>query len=300
MAKSHRILVVTLASGENELERCCESVRNQITLGGVRHEIISDLPSKPAHDALYNMIMGQASSFDLFIKLDGDMVFGRRDAIEYLVDNFRNNPSLDHLEVAVDDFFTGERVMGAHVYTGNAKWPGTEETLFVDPRPEICGDYNRIWDPPASLILHSPDPSSFQAFQYGFHRGLKIWQPERKYKSVGSSYYQFKGLRALFRNWRRTGDRRLLIALLGCEAVRADEVGVRVGDKNRKEVAHKFAQHRGDKSEIGLVQYVLYGTVLGWCGWVVNLGVVKVVIHITSRALSRVHDFARARSMVDP
>jgi len=69
-----RLLILTLSSGEAALAVQSRQLANQ-SFQDFEHEIISGLPNQAAHNRLYRTIMDKASSFDLFMKLDGDMTF---------------------------------------------------------------------------------------------------------------------------------------------------------------------------------------------------------------------------------
>jgi len=71
-----RLLILTLSSGEAALAVQSRQLANQ-SFQDFEHEIISGLPNQAAHNRLYRTIMDKASSFDLFMKLDGDMTFRR-------------------------------------------------------------------------------------------------------------------------------------------------------------------------------------------------------------------------------
>jgi len=288
MSECFRVLVLTLASGENEYERCCESVKRQNTSAMLTQEVIEGLPAKSAHETLYRRIMRESGSFDVFIKLDADMVFARDDAVEIILKHFRENPALDHLEFAVHDFFTGGRIIGAHAFSCNARWNRDDEDLFVDPRPSIPGEYKRLGQPAEELVLHSPNPTPLQAFQFGVHRGLKVWQHGRRDRDVGHSYYQFRALRSVWRNWKCVGDERLALALLGCEVVRRNGIDAYNPDKNQKRVFDAFEEWARCGHLKDAICTVVYGSIWGWVIWASTIGFKRVLARCCGAMLRRI------------
>ena len=219
MKTNPRLLICTLYCGENEFEKCVASINAQ-SFKNWEHTVIKNLPNKEAHDTLYRGIMARRNEFDLFMKLDADMVFRDENSLQKAVDLFLNTPELDNAEMAVHDWFPDSLTMGVHVFSNRVWWSPNSEDLFVDPLPHIPGKRLLLWGAPAPIVDHCPDPSPFQAYHYGVHRALKTIQTGRLLSfdpfASGDLWRDFKRTWAHFLKAR---DRRLGFALLGATHV---------------------------------------------------------------------------------
>lgn len=211
-------LVLTLYSGENEYESSVAALRAQ-SWPHWEQRIFEHLPSKQAHDALYAEIMARSGEFSLFAKLDADMVLSGPDALESMVRLFIEDPELDHAVFALDDYMSNSPMMGLHVFTNRVRWRPTGERLFVDPNPAIPGHRRLVREAPAPVGRHAPDPSPYQAFHFGVHRGLKAFQPGREATDPEQAYKQWSLLTRVWRHFEACRDPRLGLAILGADLV---------------------------------------------------------------------------------
>jgi hypothetical protein len=217
-----RVLIGTLYTGENEFEQCKQSIRDQ-THEDWEHVVFKHLPNKEAHDRLYRTFMDR-TDFDLYVKLDADMVFRSPDSLETLVELFRDEPELDHAILAVHDWASGSLIMGLHAFSDRAEWAASNEKLFVDHSPEIPGKRFSTKGPPAPIVDHSPNPSPFQAFRFGVHRALKVVQRDRGKLDLFRSRMQWTLLGNIWDRFSDTGIRRLGLVVLGAETVLENSV----------------------------------------------------------------------------
>lgn len=213
-----KILVGTLYSGENEFEACKKSLENQ-TYTDWDHFILKNLPNKEAHDRLYKTFMEKSDEYDLFLKLDADMVFSNDNALQIIVDLFENEPKLDHAVFKVRDWASDSMIIGLHVFSKNAVWESSDEKLFVDHSPIIPGKKINFFGPPSPLVIHSPNPSSFQAFHFGVHRALKIVQNEKKKINLFRMLTQWELLRNIWRQFKDEKDLKRAYILLGADLI---------------------------------------------------------------------------------
>lgn len=216
MRDSPRVLVGTLYCGENEFEALKQSLRAQ-TYPHWKHVVYKNLPNKEAHDRLYSTFVEEQDDFDLFLKLDADMVFRSDEGLEQIVRFFRENPDLDHLTLAVRDWYSDSLIEGLHTFSSRARWETGEEGRFVDPSPVIPGKKQKLWTEPAPVVDHSPDPSPFQAFRFGVHRCLKVLQPERRLLRYRQVRMQWALLKKCWDHFQHDEDRRLGLAVLGAD-----------------------------------------------------------------------------------
>ncbi len=228
-----RILILTLYSEENEFERCRRSVEEQDYCHW-EHKIFSGLSNKAAHRALYSEIMKRSSEFDLFLKLDADMVLCHDRIFRDIISYFARYRDLDHAIFAVRDFMTQRPIMGLHVFSKRAVWTTFEHRIFVDSNPQIPGKRMHVWDDPAPIALHSPDPSPEQAFFFGVHHALKALQQSRNsdFRPM-QALKQWKTLDKVWKHYLRTLDRRLALALYGAELVRRGDIIVNDSEYKR-------------------------------------------------------------------
>ncbi len=213
-----KLLIGTLYSGENEFEECLSSLKSQ-NFKNWDHFVLEGLPNKDAHEQLYDKFMASCNDYDLFLKLDADMVFVDNHVLEKIVNLFTDTKDLDHGEFAVKDWYSDSLIMGVHVTTSRATWEKTDDQLFVDPYPRVPGKRVRQWDGIAPFILHSPNPSPFQAYHFGVHRALKAFQFKENRFNNHLSKFQWEILRKTWANFFKTRDRRLGFVILGAEHV---------------------------------------------------------------------------------
>ncbi|MFC2046004.1 hypothetical protein ACFLTC_00590 [Chloroflexota bacterium] len=218
-----RILVGTLYTIENEFDECIASIKRQ-SHQDFQIFVLEKLPNKEAHDTLYRTFMDRSDEFDLMIKVDADMVLADDDLFAKIVERFEANVQLKDLEMAVQDFFSDQLIWGMHAYRNTVEWQPTGENLFVD----ACslGEGERIHDDSelAPAAIHCKNPSPFQAFRYGVHRALKAIQPGRPQLDQAYSTFQWSYLQKTRRNFRRTKDRRIGLAVLAAELAFAGKI----------------------------------------------------------------------------
>ncbi len=211
-----RVLVLTMYSGENEFDSCIKSVQAQ-THSNWDHKKFENLPNKEAHDALYSEIMAQKDNFDLFIKLDADMIFNDEYCMEKIVALFEKYPDMDHAETILFDWFSNSLIWGLHIFTGKACWRKDSENLFVDYNPKIPGQKKRFCNHGAPFVTHCPNPSPFHAYHFGIHRGLKALQFGKTEYKLPQVYFQWELINKVWENYKRIGDRRLGLVVMGFE-----------------------------------------------------------------------------------
>lgn len=210
MEKNSKIFICTLYSGENEYFDCLASLQAQ-DYPYWKHKIIKNLPKKEAHEKLYKEFMNNKDQFDLFLKLDADMVLIRNSALRDLVQLFQNYPDLDNAELVVHDWFTNTMIWGIHMFSNRAIWNINRNKLFTDRDPWIPGRKIKFSGPPAPVVYHSPNPNPYQAYHFGIHRGMKA--------IIGASRTNWQYLTLVWDHYLQSRDPRLGLTLLGAEDV---------------------------------------------------------------------------------
>jgi hypothetical protein len=213
-----RIFVGTLHTIENEFEECVASIQRQ-TYTNFQHFIFEHLSNKEAHDTLYATFMRRATEFDLLIKVDADMVIEDRELFAKIVYKFSKNDHLKELDIPVYDWFSDQLVSGMRTYRNSVKWQRNSENLFLDlsPLPSHERMYNVIELAPAAI--HCKNPSPFQAFHFGIHKGLKILQPKQEIRRKLHTGYHWNNIQRTWQNFLRTRDVRRGFAVLAAELV---------------------------------------------------------------------------------
>lgn len=208
-----KVLVGTLYSGENEFEECLAAIRSQ-TFQNFDHIIIENLPQHEAHKKLFNTFLDNAPSYELLIKVDADTVINSNHLFKDIVRKFAENDWLEVLVVGIDDFFTARKIVGILICRNTVTWDFEKDTAFPDipntPTEHTLTDMTEL----APAAMHCKNPSRFQSFHYGVHRGIKSIQ-----RIHSTSHWD--GIQAVWKNFQKTGDVRLGLAVLGAELVYA-------------------------------------------------------------------------------
>jgi hypothetical protein len=170
-----RFLILTLYNGENEFDSCLRSVGSQ-SHADREQRVFENLPKAEAHTLLYETIMEVGDRYDLFLKLDADMVLANETVLERIAGIFRRVTNLDHLVLGVKDWYTDSDIIGVHTFSNRARWSPNPSGLFTDPDPEIPGRKVMIFRPRPIAVQHGTDPTPLQAFFFGVHRAMKACQ----------------------------------------------------------------------------------------------------------------------------
>jgi hypothetical protein len=241
-----KLLVGTLYSGENQFQECCTAIRAQ-NYQNYEHIIIENLTKKEAHDKLYTTFMSRSNEFDLLIKVDADMVIKKNDLFHNIVSEFKTDPILDLLLVAVHDYFTDRLVIGMNIFRNTVRWIINDDHLFTDMKHidntirKVKKDYTEL----APAADHCNNPGPFQAFHFGFHRGMKAIR--------GGTNWNI--LFDVIEHHKKNADIRLAYAIIGANAAFKKKYSVKnisYNDITLKEYFNKVIRHIPEK-EINLM-----------------------------------------------
>ncbi len=250
-----RILVGTLYTIENEFEECCAAIRAQ-THQNFEHLVLKGLPNKEAHDRLYRTFEQRCHEFDLMIKVDADMVIENRFLFEKIVNKFQADRNLNWLCMQVHDFYCNRLIWGLNVYRNTIRWKYRDEQLFVDlimdplslKKKEL---HDRELAPAA---IHCKNPSPYQAFHFGFHRGQKCAQPGRIRASRQT--LQWKIFNDVLKHFHETRDVRLAYALAGFELAIAGSFAESIVSFDNSYLSALFTKEFARKTDRELWGYV--------------------------------------------
>lgn len=214
--KKLRIMIGTLSSGENEIELCKKSVISQVSKTNLfDHMIIENLPKKEAMDTLYKNFL--SSDYDLLIKLDADMVLVDTDFVDSVANFFKHNKDISLLQCALTDYFSGQEMQGINIYTKDMIWESSsQDKLFTDKTKTPKNRRKVEWSKFSRSVIHSPNPSDFQAFHFGVHRGIKV-KEAATLGDLERAEEQLVYIEKTFLHYKNRKDIRLLYAALGAE-----------------------------------------------------------------------------------
>ncbi len=212
--KKLKVLVGTMSAAENELEQCKDAITRQKYPH--EHVLIAGLCEKEATQALMDRFT--ASDADVLIKVDADMVLLDTSFISRVVEIFAHGNDIDLLQMAILDYFSGDLIQGINAYRRNFGWNASaQDALFTD-RTEVAHERRLVtWTTFADAAIHCPDPSPFQAFHFGVHRGMKVVQPNANKFSVDRAEEQATYLEKTWQHFELRRDPRLGLACVGYE-----------------------------------------------------------------------------------
>lgn len=239
-SKEPRILVLTLYSGENEIEACKSSVAKQKGVL-VTHEIFENLPNIEAHRALYARIMEKSKTYDWFVKLDADMVLQHDMSLKNAIQHIeKTDKNADMAIFTVQDNPTNMPIWGINFFSPSCHWDWVAQNkdipdnLFVDPDPVHNGARLIIHEPPTPIATHMENPSDWQAFFFGAHRALKALAMDGD-KPSSRAKTQWNILRAVGKHYKCTKNSKLALILAGAEYMRTLDSQAQLPDTLNKD-----------------------------------------------------------------
>lgn len=173
----NKIFICTLYCGEGDFQKCIENVNKQKDVI-ITHKIISYLPEIEANNELYQSFMKEKNNFDVFIRLDADMVLIDDFVLSRILKKFNSNKDITKICTYVNDYFTNENIIGMHCFTKDVNFIIQTNKLFCDRKIEF--NHKIVINPhqisekdinPAALHAHYANEK--QAFFFGIHRSLK-------------------------------------------------------------------------------------------------------------------------------
>lgn len=250
-----KLFIGTLYSGENEFEECVTSIQNQ-TYQNYQHFVFKNLPNREAHHTLFKSFKNKIDEFDLLVKVDADMVLCSNNLFADIVKKMIEHPNIDVLSIAVWDFFTGQLINGLNTYRSTVNWDFDKETMFVDI-PEVSAErtfFDTLELAPAAV--HCKNPSKYQAFHYGVHRGFKSIQ-----QTHGSTHWHL--LNKVWKNFQMTEDIRIGLAILGSELVYAGRFEKQDVDYTNPSILRKLDDYT-DMNSIEIKREIMKLRIRNW------------------------------------
>jgi len=234
-----KILVGIIHSKEPQVEDCIKSVNNQKYYDHYDYFVISGLTKREAHDKLYSQFMNKQDEFDIFIKLDGDMVIERSDFFMFIEEKFKGYINLDWIRLEVFDYFLQENMSGLNIYSNTVRWDTNSNNFFTDRtmiKNSVRKDIGIV--PSEKWITHCKDASLYQAFNFGFHRAIKAFQFNSNKKIY--STLQWNAFLRIFRLNKINPSKQNLIIIASLVYVIIHKVGDFAINENNKEKKDAF------------------------------------------------------------
>ena len=172
MSQRVRVLAGVLHVGEPALERAVASAETQHG-ADVSIEVIGNLPKWEAHRRLYRRFSEDRGAHDLLVKLDADMELVEPRLFWSVGLLLRRHRRLDHVVLGVDDWLSGERIMGISLWRSGVQWEAEPPDLFTDLNRSDARERFKLIDAGRPLVTHAVKPGVEQALRYGAHRALK-------------------------------------------------------------------------------------------------------------------------------
>lgn len=217
--ENHNVLIGMMYSGENEYSLAKNSLKKQ-TFKQWELFTIENKPNKEAHDLLYKTFMASSNNYTLFMKLDADMVCQHKGTLLKIIELFDGNKGLDLVGIDVLDWYSNILIPRQFTYSNRCQWKENTDQLIVDHHPTNIRNYLTISESPiAGMILHSPNPTPLQSYQFGIHRALKACLIDRLEKKIPRVLGHWTILSHIWQHYQRKPDIRLLYAIAGVEFV---------------------------------------------------------------------------------
>lgn len=159
--------------GEPALPRVLEGLERQTDVE-LRTILIGHHPFDQAHGHLYRAFDQRRDDHDVFVKVDADMEIVEPRLLVAIGTLFKMHAGLDLVTVGVDDWISGERIIGMNAWRRGTRWRAAPSALFADLPAVRVRSKLKLLDLPRPVVLHATTPSREQSWRYGAQRGLKV------------------------------------------------------------------------------------------------------------------------------
>ena len=165
-------LVCLLYAGEPSLANAIRSIEKQRGVD-VRFILIGNHPKRLAHERLFKTLNMFRDEHDVTLFLGADMELVPDRLLAALAGTYRQFPSIDHAILGVDDWFSGEQILGVQSWRRGVRHATDPNRLFTDVVANSSRGKFKLAHPRTPLILHGEEPSNAQAIRYGAQRAMK-------------------------------------------------------------------------------------------------------------------------------
>lgn len=168
-----RVLVITLANGENELDECVGAIKSQRNVD-IEHVIISGKNEFEAHKEFGLIWNRRRNEFDNLVKIDADSILMSKDALFGVVKLFKNR-DVTGVQVKMLDYFSNSLISGINAFSNKVEFITPRYRLYPDHSDighniVLKGESVRFLEP---IAWHCKYPSNRQSFFFGYRRRLK-------------------------------------------------------------------------------------------------------------------------------
>lgn len=201
-----QVFVGTMHCGEGDYDECSVAIHRQRGVALI-HSVIEDMPEKEAHNCLWESWRAvRTQGFDMFVKVDADTVLAHDEVFLELWRVMRNDPRVTGIQAPLLDYFTDGYINGLNCFSPRVTFRDTADGLFCDRNVDVDHDIVIKSDGVPERLrpagYHCHNATDVQSFHFGLHRALK-----------GQTYV----LDLVRKAYRRNGDRRRALALLGAQ-----------------------------------------------------------------------------------
>jgi len=182
--KEFRVLVGTMYNRENDYDECLAMIGAQKGVQITQH-IICEKNEYDAHLELYGHWKNVSHQYDVFAKIDADMILkdntcilrASKELVRYVEQGFAS------ISCPLYDFFLEDQIHGMHFYSGDI----SKNYSYIQKQKSkvFCDDID-VHEKSKTLFskdesqfdvipigYHCKNPNEKQSFFWGFHRGTK-------------------------------------------------------------------------------------------------------------------------------
>lgn len=172
MAGLPSALVCLLYAGEPSLTNAIQSIEKQRDIQ-VHFILVGNHPKQLAHERLFKTLNAYSDEYDLTLFLGADMELVPNRLLAALAGIYLQFPSIDHAFLGVEDWFSGEQILGVHSWRRGVQHATKPNRIFTDVVAHSSRQKFKLAHPRTPLILHGQEPSELQAIRYGAQRAMK-------------------------------------------------------------------------------------------------------------------------------
>jgi hypothetical protein len=207
--------------------------------------VIGHHPKQSAHARLFETLNAYRDRHDVMLFIGADMAIIPERLLYALIEFYRAFPEIDQTLFGVEDWFSGEQILGFLSWRRGVRHATSPDRLFTDVVKNSSRREFKIARPMTPLMLHGQQPSDLQAIRYGAQRAMKAAQ------SGKSSRWERLQSFILFARQSPTQQRMLAAASIAI-ALEDTDFGMRCisGDYPLNEDDLRRVQRRAEKPQL--------------------------------------------------
>lgn len=162
--------------GEGDYLECHRAIAKQSGVT-ITHHLVSNLPEKEAHNALWASWREVKHEHDFFVKLDADTVLAHDEVLLEFWRMMQANPRITGIQAPLLDYFTDGHINGLNCFSPKVTFRDTSDALFCDRQVDVDHDIviksGNVVERLRPAGFHCYHATEKQAFHFGIHRALK-------------------------------------------------------------------------------------------------------------------------------